>query len=107
MLQKGVGSSDKFCRVRWMGDPEGGDLMGVGELMGAEVGVCQVLQGREDPASDRRSSEEVRALASSCAFPPRLTRVPPRGPLPPGSSFREGSEFSEDWSVRPCLAVML
>lgn len=75
--------------------------------MGAEVGVCQVLQGREDPASGQRSSEEVSALARSCAFPPRPTRAPPRGPLPSGSSFREGFEFSGDWSVRPCLSVML
>ncbi|KAM7316355.1 hypothetical protein ACRRTK_024086 [Alexandromys fortis] len=77
-----------------MGDPEGGVW---GKLLGAEVGVCQVLQGQDDPASRRRSSVEVSALACSCAFLPRLTRAPPRGPRPSGSSFPEGSEFSGDW----------
>lgn len=89
-----------------MRDPEEGDLVRVGGLMGTEVGVCQVLQGREDPTSGRRSSEEVSALARSCAFPPRLTRAPPRGPLPSGSAFRAGCELSGDRSVRPCLTVM-
>lgn len=49
------------------------------------------------PPEELRGGQCV--LACSCSFQPRLTRAPPRGPLPSGSSFPEGSEFSGDWPM--------